>query len=179
MQNIESKLRQEFVDVDQPRSGDDFDAIVVLCAWEVEVDGEEKERIDESIKIISTSKSRLPLIFLGTLKHIETLEKYLKSQEPSIKPIYPTRYLEDSTMTQIKSLNHYLADNPIEKILLITHAYHLPRVRRYCAKYLPKQKIEFLSVGKIADQRDKIDGEIERIIRYAEQGNLILNIDGR
>lgn len=152
------------------------DAVVVLCAEEVDVSGENKERIDAGIAATQGGGQKVPLIFLGTIKHIEKLEEYLAKNQSDLRPLYPTKRLHESSWTQIRSLADYLKRNPFNKLLVLTHAYHIPRVKRYCVKYLSNCEYDFLPVGNIENQKQQVKSEIEKIIKYAEKGDLPLRV---
>jgi uncharacterized SAM-binding protein YcdF (DUF218 family) len=172
------KLRQEFsfLKKDETPYDKHFDAVVVLCAEGIEVEGENKERIDTAIDILDSTKDQIPLIFMGTIKHIKNLKPYLLKNKIKFPVFYPTKRLHESSWTQVKSLSEYAQKKHFSDILIISHAYHIPRVKRYCAKYMNGTNCSFLPVGDIQDQSSKIGGEIDRIIRYSKKGDLTLDI---
>jgi len=153
-----------------------YDAVVVLSAEEVRVDGENGQRIDVAIKYLLSSRSHSPLIFLGTVEHIKNLEAYIQEMNYKITILFPSRRKYESTWTQIKSLVKFLERHSFDNLLIISHTYHIPRISRYCKKYIKNASYDFYPVGRPVDQEDKIEEEIDKIFRYAEKGDLPLLI---
>jgi len=154
-------------------------AVIVLCAEEVEITGENKERIDAALGIINSLDNTPPLIFMGTKAHIIALEAYLCVKKDDVKVLYPTRRKHESSWTQIKSLAQYLCQKKFKKVLIVSHAYHIPRLRRYCSKYINKeQQYKFYPVGNIKNQSRRVKEEIVKIIKYAKKGDLPLEVMG-
>ncbi len=147
-----------------------FDAIVVLCAEEPEVKGENRERIRAGINI--AKKSKIPyFIFMGTKVHNQHVAKYLKSK--NIQAIFPTQRIQNSTRTQIIDIANYLKKNPLANILIISHAYHIPRVKLYSEKYLQKKvDYDFWPIGRLQDQKEQLEKEMKKIKKYQSLGHL-------
>ena len=173
MNKIAEKLEKEFYQVAN-ESSNLFEVVVVFCAEEVEVKGENKQRIDAALKIVNSQK--VPLIFLGTIKHIDFLKQYMAKNKMKIDIFYPTKRWHESSWTQIKSLAQYLKKNPFKNLLFVTHAYHIPRIKRYCYKYLPNINYGFLPIGDIRKQGTQVKNEIDKIIKYPGKGDLPLFI---
>ena len=151
-----------------------FDAVVVLSAEEVEVEGENKRRIDAGLNLIREIKKNGAMIFLGTVWHIKYLEHYLSHRKINFSLLLPTKRRHESSRTQIRSLADFLKKKPFSNILVVSHAYHIPRVKRYCAQYLTGQKYDFYPVGQIKKQTRQLEDEIDKIIKYAQKGDLPL-----
>lgn len=149
-----------------------FDAIVVICAEEVGIEGENGERIKTGLDIAKKAKAAY-FIFLGTKSHNQTLEKYLRKSANKLKIIYPTNRKEASTRTQIKDLSNFLKKNPLGKLLIVSHTYHIPRIKLYSKKYLSnKTAYSFWPVGEIENQKKQVVREMKKIIRYKSLGHL-------
>jgi len=168
-------LRQEFKTLEQlPGLPIDlYDVIAVLSAEEVKIVGENKQRIKKAILLAEKTKNNT-VIFLGTKLHNKFIKEYLKLDKIKIKPFFPTNRTQDSTRTQIKHLSVFLKKFPYDKVLIVSTAYHIPRIRRYCQHYLIIKKCGFYAVGKIYNQQNRVDSEINKIIQYAGQGDLPL-----
>lgn len=144
--------------------------VVVLCAEEVDITGENKERVNAGLKL---SRNKAKFIFLGTKTHNQAFEDYLKKTANKLKVIYPTNRKENSTRTQIKDLSNFLQKNPLGKLLIVSHTYHIPRIKLYCKKYLPKNiDYDFWPVGRIENQQKQVEREIKKIVKYKAQGDL-------
>ena len=139
------------------------------------MEGEQKERINKAIEIAQKIKP-IYLIFLGTKLHNKHTNEYLTLQKINIKIVFPTNRTQDSTRTQIKHLAVFLKKYPECKTLIVSTAYHIPRIQRYFQHYSIIGKCDFYPVGKISEQRAQIETEIKKIITYAKKGDLPLLI---
>lgn len=172
---IVDKLLQEFKHLKNDKIKEDIDAVVVLSAEEVEVKGENKERIREGLKF--SMKKLIPLIFLGTKIHDKYLEKYAAEKNLQKKQIYyPVKRKKTSTKTQIKDLAMFLTRHNFKSLLIVSHLYHIPRIKRYCKKYLQNTRLYFFCLGDIKKQTKQMLAEIEKIIKYSQKNDLSLNI---
>lgn len=173
-----AKLTAEFLTVvNYPlKPFDTFDAVVVLCAEEVKVAGENKDRIVAGLDLVKKNRPNGPLIFLGTVGHNQHLQDYLTAQKDDTVVYYPTNRTQDSSRSQLQHLAVFLRDKTLSNLLIISHAYHIPRVRRYAHLYLKDQSFDFYPVGRVEDQTKQVAGEIEKIIDYAAKGDLSLSI---
>jgi hypothetical protein len=175
---VANRLLKEFSAVDQlPKASlESFDAVVMLCAEEVDASGENGERIMAALNVQGKIKPSSPLLYMGTIYHIKGLEDYLTKNKLTPNILYPTRRRAESSWTEIRSLADYLKKKKFEKVLVLTHAYHLPRIMRYCASYLTDQDYDFFPVGHIENQIAQTQAEVQKIIKYAEKGDLPLFI---
>jgi spore coat polysaccharide biosynthesis protein SpsF len=169
---IKEKLHKEFENVPITFNPEEIpDALVVLSAEENDISGENKERINEAVKISKRFKRKL--IFLGTKTHNLNFEKYIRTE--GLDFTTPVKRQGANTKTQISELAKYLITNKFSNLLIISSSYHIPRIRRYVSRYLDKNTaVSFLGVGKINTQKLQIELEIEKIIKYAEKGDLVL-----
>ncbi len=150
-----------------------FNAVVVLCAEEVEVDGENGMRIHAGLEICKNTGA--VMIFLGTIYHNTNLKAFLIQHEAVVSVYFPRNRKSESSWTQVRALAVFLKRKSFPHLLILSSAYHIPRIRRYCQQYLPTtQERDFYPVGNILEQKHNISSEIDRIIRYAEKGNLPL-----
>lgn len=146
-----------------------YDAVIVLSAEETEVRGENGDRIKKGINI--AYKTGAPyFIFLGTKNHNQKAYKYFKKK--NIQIIYPTWKIHASTRTQIYDLSKFLKEEKLANILIISHAYHIPRIKKYCAKLLSNIHYDFWPVGDIKKQKKQYESEMEKIKKYRALGHL-------
>ncbi len=176
-QFINEKLRKEFESIpSRIKPSAKPDAVVVLSAEENEVIGENKDRIDQAIKLAKKFKARL--IYLGTQGHNLSFRKYLDQRNFDINIALPVVRQEASTKTQIQDLARFLNKNFLRDLVILSSSYHIPRIKRYCVNYLNKSiKTSFLGVGKIKEQQLQKELEIKKLIRYSQKGDLPLLID--
>ncbi|MEI6478403.1 MAG: ElyC/SanA/YdcF family protein [bacterium] len=170
-------LRQEYIQLNPPSAADiaTCDAVVVLSAEEVEVEGNNQERIMAGLDLATASPAKA-FVYMGTKAHNEHLKVYMLQHRPEVTVYYPTDRLQDSTKTQVHSLSFFFKKHPFTKVLVVSNAYHIPRIMRYCQKYLPDMDLLFYPVGDMAFQKDLIEGEVEKIFLYASQGDLPLEL---
>ena len=172
---IEYTLFREFQKISQyPKTSvSSCGAVAVLSAEEVLVEGEQQQRVGKTIEI--AQNNQLPIIFLGTKLHNKFFKKYLIDNKLDLKFFFPTNRIQDSSRTQIKHLSIFLKKHSFGKLLIISSAYHIPRIKRYCQHYLI-EKCDFLPVGKVNSQKALVETEIKKIIEYAKKGDLSLLI---
>ena len=173
---IKNELRREFhiIKINRHIDFTKVSAIVVLCAEETNIEGENKQRIDAGIQLLQNMEEK-KFLFLGTKFHIAYLKKYI-DKKSDITLLFPMHREHESSRTQIISLAKYCIKNHFGHIVIVSHAYHIPRIKRYCVAYLSAQKYDFYPVGDINSQSQRIDNEIEKIIKYAKKGDLPLFI---
>jgi len=178
--NIQNILRKEFEELKQPTKSElaKCDAVVVLCAEETDVSGENKERIDTGI-FLAKANQNTSLIFLGTKLHNAAFQTYQEKTAPTVKVLFSANRTQDSSRTQLKSLSYFLRKHHFENIVIVSHAYHLPRLMRYVKQFLPNTNVLYFPVGQITDQIDRVKTEIDKIIKYGEQGDLPLFLDSK
>lgn len=175
---IENKLWLEFKNLDRLKNNyiKNPDAIVIFAAEETGIVGENKQRIEAGLKVIKSLAYKPFCIFLGTEIHNENLKRYLKN-----KGRFRIDYIKSidnaTTKDQILDLAKLLSESRFGNLLIVSHTYHIPRIRRYCNFYLPKHiRLSFLPFGGIADQKTAVELEIKKIIEYAALGDLPLFI---
>lgn len=168
------KLLEEFYSIKRPRlRSESFDSVAVFSAEEVSLSGENGERIREGLELTKEIKAS-KFIFLGTKTHNQNLKKYLGPKKYSFEIIYvSSSRTYASTRTEILDFAKYLTKKPLSTLLIVTHAYHIPRSKRYFEKYIPKSlNYDFWPIGKIKTQQKQVEKEIEKIIKYSSKGNL-------
>lgn len=177
---IRENLLKEFETLKLPSQSDltVSASVVVFCAEETDVIGENKERIDAGINLVKADPKK-QLIFLGTKLHNTSFKTYLKSTAPTVTTHLPTNRTQDSSRTQLKYLSYFLSKHKSEKIVIVSHAYHLPRLMRYVEQFLPNTKVLYFPVGQIVEQLDRVKTEIDKIVKYGEQGDLPLFLDSK
>lgn len=173
---IKTKLKAEFKTVGtRPKSPlESFDGIVVLSAEETDISGENKERLLAGLSLMVKIKTGGNFIFLGTKIHNAGAENYILQNHPDIEANFPAKRKEASTRTQIKDLSAFLHKKPLSKLLIVSQAYHIPRIDRYCQRYMPDQLYDVSPVGDIKSYAKQVEVEINKIIKYAGQGDLDL-----
>lgn len=150
-----------------------FDAVVVLAADEVRVSGENRQRIDEGLAILKKLKKGCKFIYIGTEKHNGHLKKYLKTKKGEFLKFNLIKDPGSNTKTQVEKLGKFVRTRSMKKLLIVSHVYHLPRIRRYCKVSIDEStETHFYPVGKIEDQNKQIGYEISKIVKYAKKGDL-------
>lgn len=157
----------------------EIEAVVVLSAEEVDIIGENGLRIKEGIELTQKMKSAnsiFPkLIFVGTKTHNKIFKEFLIQSHSILDVINLSNRLNASTRSQIKDLSFYLKKSKIKSVVILSHAYHIPRIKRYCSKYIARDVTCFFwPIGNISEQKLQIKSEIEKIIRYSDKGDLPL-----
>jgi len=175
-EEIKKKLLLEFKDLDRLKNDSirDSDAVIVLAAEETQVTGENKERVEEGLKIVKNKQNNPKLFFLGTKIHNRELKKYLDKKITEI--IYIESKNDATTKVQIKDFAKLLAKNKFKKALFVSHFYHIPRIKRYCHIYLKGLNSYFWKIGTFNQQNKQVEEEIQKIIKYASKGDLSLFI---
>ncbi len=167
-----TQLKKEFKQYKvSPTSLNKICQVVILGAEETDISGENKDRIDMGISLAKKIK-KPSIIFLGTKKHNHNFKNYLlkKNFRPDLK--IPTNRINTSTKTQIRDLANFLKDKKIDNLLIISHSYHLPRIKKYFNKYLPNIHIFLHGVGDIKSQEKEVESEIKKINLYSKKGDL-------
>lgn len=171
------KLTSEFKNIKKPKHVifKELDAVVVPSAEETEVEGETKQRTDEGLNIYKKANKNCLFIYMGVKAGKNHFINYVQDKiDPERRVVLASRN-EASTKTQIKDLSKFLKDKNVGTILFVSSAYHLPRLRRYCAKYLSaKCKLFFWPTGDIKKQAETVRLEMRKIIKYAKRNDLSL-----
>src|SRR3989344_2261025 len=153
------------------------DALVVLSAEEIGLEGENAKRIRVGLSLARKINKDCKFIFLGTKTQNKNLKNYFKKDKLSIGVTFPTNRKEASTRTQIKDLASFVKKHEFSNIMIISHAYHIPRITRYCKRYFDeKNKVYFWPVGNIQKQKRTIEVEIKKIVKYSAKGDIPLFI---
>ncbi|KKQ18167.1 MAG: hypothetical protein US31_C0008G0010 [Berkelbacteria bacterium GW2011_GWA1_36_9] len=171
---IKDKLKKEFTALDRKSRnlGKNVPAMVVLAAEETSVRGENKERIDEGIKIVNKLRNNPILLYLGTQRHNLKAKSYLDAKNVQFDLI--SSHFPANTKNQIVDLKNYLEKHQVSSVIIVSHIYHIPRIKRYCKMLIPKINITFWKIGKMKDYKRQVNEEIEKIIEYSKKGDLPL-----
>ena len=173
-EEIKNKLKKEFTSLENQKNkvSENAEAVVILAAEETDVKTKNKERIDEGLKIISILDSKPLLIYLGTQDHNKSALIYLRQKD--IAPKLIESHSQANTKDQIVDLQEYLKKYPLESIIIVSHIYHVPRIKRYCKILIPGGDITFWGIGRIENYKKEVNKEIEKIIAYSKNGDLPL-----
>ena len=146
----------------------------------MDVKGENKQRLEEGLKLIKkirVKKGKPLFVFLGTKTHNDNLKNYLAKRKNDIQILYGCIRKYVSTRTQVQDLVRLFKKTSPKNILVVTHAYHIPRIKRYFKKYLQtKLKYNFWPVGDIKKQQKQVEKEIKKIIKYSTKHHLSVNL---
>lgn len=172
---ITYKLFGEFRNLKRSSPPKGISFVAILSAEEIEIEGENGERLKAGIK--QSLKYSVPLLFIGTKLHNKFCADYLKKRNIKTKAYFPANRKEATTKTQIKDLAKFINANKPTSVLLVSHFYHIPRIKRYCQKYLNKDTdINFYFIGNLEDQKQQVLVEIKKIISYSKKNDLPLFI---
>lgn len=170
---MKNSFKKEFKEYKIPSNLKKISSIVVLAAEEVNIAGENGERIQKGFDLLKKINIK-KFIFLGTKKHNEILKRYFSKFKFEAELIIPTNRISASTKTQILDLGHFVKKNMLDNLIIVSHSYHIPRIKRYCGKYLLAINIGFCSIGKIKDQTKQVLSENQKIVDYSKKGDLKL-----
>lgn len=175
------QLQGEFEKVKKeknPKITKDFEAVVILSgesgdpANPTNLDDTE-ERTQAGIEIFKKIKklgSNPTLILNGTDAQNGLMEKNAKKEKvDNLQLIKNLPVPNISTLTQFQGLKNKF----FKKIVIVTHAYHGPRVKKYAKKYLPKNcRYQLFLLDRDKISQNLIREEIEKILRYSQKGDL-------
>lgn len=179
---IKHELKSEFTKVKRPLSANltKYKAVVVYCAEDVEVSNENKERIIQGVNLMKKISKSAIFIYLGSKYHNNSLKKYLNYKKHAFIVHFPVTRKHVSSYAQTKYLQSFLERSSLTNFIVVTHAYHVPRLNRYLVKYLDKKyNYIFWPVGRINKQLTSVDNEINKIIKYSAKGDLPLEINAK
>lgn len=171
------KLMAEFENVKKPKLVNfiKLDAIVVPSAEETAVEGETKQRIDEGLKMFNKASNQCLFIYLGVRAGKNHFINYARDKIDPEKRVVLASRNEASTKTQTKDLSRFLDKMLLKNILIVSHAYHIPRIKLYVNMFRNKiTRVHYWPVGKISKQSKQTVVEINKIIRYAKRGDLFI-----
>lgn len=168
------KLKKEFINIFPKKPSFTVENIVTLSAEEIEVEGENRERIIEALQLVRKNKLHR-LIYCGVKIQNANLQLFLNTSNPNIQLILPTSRIHSSTRTQIKDLALFLRKYKLDNLIIVSHVYHLPRIKRYCFKFFPKNtNYSLVGVGNLKNYKSQVEREAEKIIEYSNKGDLPL-----
>jgi len=182
LSDIEELIRQKFLAIREFRFTQlpkKSDVIAILSGPEIEIAGENGKRIDKALEIqhyYQSKKSEVPVIYLGTAGQTKQFDKYLSRHRGITSNTSLNIGKTANTLDQIKKLALLAKQRIWENIVLVTTSYHVPRVDAYCRKHFKGKLPYFIAYhGTIHEYQDRVPEEIQRIIRYAQKGDLILH----
>jgi len=173
------KLLSEFnkISLSNNLGAKNITAIAILAAKGVKIQGENKERILIAIRLAKEKYKHCPVIFLGTGVQIKFFKKNLQRFGLNQKILFPSYKERTNTKMQIEDLAKLANKQKANNILIVSHAYHIPRIKRYCKRYFDeKNKVYFWPVGSVQKQKRLIEAEIKKIIKYSAKGDIPLFI---
>ena len=171
------KLISEFEKLGRPKKLDlkNVQAVIVLSADETGIVGENKERIIEGLKIIKKVNKNCSFIYVGTKDHNKSFNKFLRKQTINIERFFLLEDKFSNTKTQIIQLSKFAKSHKLKNLLLISHAYHMLRIQRYCKLYVENlARVYYYPIGRITAQHRQVREEIRKIIKYSQYGDLPL-----
>lgn len=171
---LKNRLQSEFLKLDKTKNVIKRlpNVIIVLAAEEINVSGENKQRIDVGVRLVKKLNNMPSFVYIGTKAHNEHVRKYLKLRK--INFILISGENDQNTKDQIVGIGVYLKSHFSRSIIIVSHIYHIPRIKRYCKIYLPNVNILFWKIGKLSNFDNKVKEEIEKIIEYSKKGDLPL-----
>lgn len=154
----------------------DADGVIVLMGPTLKVD---TSRIKLGLNILKTLGGSVPIIFSGVTEKREEILSLLERLSSSKSLIH----FQDcgkigtaNTKTQFEILITSPLTKDLRRLVIITSAWHIPRVKRTAAKFLPPET-EFVVMGN-PDGSDDCDSfalvmdEIRKIIEYSAKGDI-------
>jgi len=171
------KLRSEFKQVKMPLKVpfSFLDAVIVLSADETNVIGETKQRIDEGLKLFKRVPKNCVFMYLGVKAGKKPFIDYVKNNYDINRFMVFASRKESSTKTQIKDFAKFMERGKFKKIVIVTSAYHIPRVKRYVKRYISERiAVYFWPSRKISMHKKEIETEINKIINYSKKGEFSL-----
>lgn len=161
----------------------DADAIIILSADGLQTEEIETiSRINYAVRIYrKIFSSNIPVIFNGVTEEKEIClrlmvnrgvnKDFAQFQDCGIRGVA-------NTLTQFEAVRSDSRTANAKSIIFVTDTYHIPRVVRTAGKQLPLD-VKFCVTS---DQNDwvhnntflRIMGEIDRIYRYADKGDILL-----
>ncbi|MEK7107520.1 MAG: NAD-dependent epimerase/dehydratase family protein [Patescibacteria group bacterium] len=183
---IIQKLRLEFErSQDSPKPRPDWRIIWVLTGYDTSWDArsDTRRRVEEGMrlakKISRVNGGKLPTIYVsGYDEHNSNLRKWRTEGLFEKKYSFPEANLIVGplqnilhTWDQFKLFPHkFLKGN--KKIIIVTDAYHIPRIERYVEKFFPAERERFIfyPAKPITINLAYIKSETKKIIKYSKKG---------
>jgi hypothetical protein len=160
-----------------PTIPEQTDGIVIL-SWEGYKNPEHASRLTLGIKTYRevAGKSQQPPIFVinAETEQLPPMKEHARElgMEGEIALLDCGPAGVANSKTQIDALASDSRTKHLRNIVLITSDYHVPRVARTASKGLP-ETMNFLVLGARGhDSFARIYGEIMRIVRYSEKGDI-------
>ena len=188
----ERAIRSEFRQwLNQPRPQKDWDIIWVLTGYDTSwnTGSDTRRRLEEGMrlakKIAKINRGKSPSIYIsGYDEHNANLKKW------RMEGLFEEKYSFPKKNVLIGPLEHilhtgdqfklfprkFLKGN--KRIVVVTDAYHIPRVERYVEKFFPQERERFVfyPVPSAAPSAVRIKKEVQNIIKYSQKGIIPLFI---
>ena len=185
-----ANIRAEFTSK-QPKVEKDWDVVWVLSGYDTgwEKGSDTRRRLEWGIrlakKIHKVQGSKLPQVYIsGYDQHNQNLKKWRSEDFFEEKYSFPKKNLIVGPQEHIRHTGDQFALFPRtflkgdKKIVIVSDAYHLPRVRRYVEKYFPHQTYRFVfyPATPLTMSADDIRRELQKIITYSRKGIIPLTL---
>ena len=180
LKNIKPFLKNEFLTLptEKPNLPSVIGSIILLTGEGMESsnvghenDGDTQRRFEHAVKLLLEQADQPFFVINGSDEQNHQLETTAKLRGVTSEKILliPNPPLSN-TMTQIKEISRRNLPQPY---VFVTDPFHIPRVRRYVKKWLPESQSYYSFTNHSINEKD-IQSEIEKIIKYANQGDLSL-----
>ncbi len=171
-ESLMEEFRTAFVASRKPPEIRLTDAHIMVLSGE---GGDNLARIKRGI--LAMNEKRRTLVLNGATEQLQPMREIALSEgltDDHIVPIDCGPRAKANTKTQFEVLWAYGFKN----VVLVTSAYHVPRVARQAAQFLPHD-FQYQVDGAEGDETvDRVHGEISRIIQYAKKGDIALHRRG-
>lgn len=177
--NIKQSLRDEFATLatQKPILPPEIGSIILLTGESMEStrvedkdDKDTERRFEHATQIFLAQKNQPFFVINGRNEQTHQLEIMAKKKGIRSEKIILITNPLSNTLIQIKEV---LGKKLPQPYIFITDPFHIPRVRRYIKKWLPESQ-SYYSFTEYPINEEDIQSEIEKIIKYANQGDLSL-----
>ncbi len=187
--NLQKEFEQCYLSVPKTHSPD-IEGVVILSHVDYNFDREDPRckfsdelisRIEYGAKMFLDSSLKVFLIMDGCRSQLLLMEERaigLGVRQDQIYLLDAGDIAFSNTKKQIEILRDDPITSKMKKIVFITNTYHVPRVRRTASLLIP-ENISFDVFGvpndiSLYDKQNAINGEIERILKYIEKGDIAI-----
>jgi len=164
------------------RIPEDIEAIIVLTADNLPTGtgpAENCSRVSHAIELFHALRRKVPVFFSGVTEE-EAEAVRLMRELPAGYACFQDcgKRGEANTLTQFRAINSDPRMKDLKSLVFVTDTYHIPRVLRTAGKNLPEDVRFVVSSDRENDWKLnntflRVAGEISRIIRYAEKGDIL------
>ncbi|MCX6735945.1 MAG: YdcF family protein [Candidatus Parcubacteria bacterium] len=187
--NLQKEFEQCYLSVPKTNSPD-IEGVVILSHVDYNFDTEDMQckfsnelisRIEYGAKMFLDSSLKPFLIMDGCRSQLLLMQERATSlgvRQDQIYLLDGGDIASSNTKKQIEALRDDPIISKMKKIVFITNTYHVPRVRRTASLLIP-ENISFDVFGvpndiSLYDKQNAINGEIERILKYIEKGDIAI-----